>query len=237
MMGHYIVKATHGSDMGIWVCEASGILISPFLFIQAVCPARFPRSVSVKWQPSGSPPKPFGKSEALSFIYGECGRVPPWQSYLHLFSLEIPATRPFERKCALSDWQFPARMGGVVVTFDKRSDDDATGRLAYRLQSAFNPSAQSKNRTLTWVKAQGLPFVVAAMGYNTGRFTEDRFRQRYGLELHSPIVTGPSLADAASPAGRSVVSWPLMGGRKVKFAAEYAKQVLSVLCKLIETQG
>jgi hypothetical protein len=142
----------------------------------------------------------------------------------------------------LSDWQFPARMGGVVVTFDKRSDDDATGRLAYRLQSAFNPSAQSKNRTLAWVKAQGLPFVVAAMGYNTGRFAEGRFRRRYGLEPHSPIVTGPSLADesprdAASPAGRSVVSWPLMGGRKVKFAAEYAKQVLSVLCKLIETQG
>jgi len=237
MMGHYIVKATHGSDVGIWVCEASGILISPFLFIQAVCPARFPRSVTVKRQPSDSPPKSFRKSEEFSFIYGECGRLPAWQSYLHLFSIGIPATRPFERESGFSDWQFPVRMAGVVVTFDKRSDDDATGRLAYWLRTTFSPSAQSKNRTLAWVKAQELPLVVAAMGYGAGRFAEDQFRWRYGVPPHTPIVAGPALVDEASPGGRNVVSWPLLGGRKVKFAAEYAKQVLGTVCKLIETQG
>jgi hypothetical protein len=241
MLGHYIVKATHGSDVGIWVCEASGILISPFLFIQAVCPARFPRSVTVRRQPSDSPPRSFRKMEELSFIYGECGRLPAWQSYLHLFSVGIPSARPFERECVLGDWQFPVRMAGAVVTFDKRSDDDATGRLAYRLQSTFNRSAQSKNRTLAWVKAQGLPFVVAALGYDAGGFAEDQFRRRYGVPPHSPIVTGPALADesprdAASTSSRSIVSWPLMGSRKVRFAAEYARQVLGALCKLIETQ-
>ncbi len=240
MLNHYIVRATHGSDVGIWICEASGILISPFLFMQAVCPPRFPRSVTVKRQPSAPPPRSFSKSEELSFIYGECGRLPAWQSYMHLFSVEIPLVRPFERECGLGDWQFPVRMAGAVVTFDRRSDNDATGRLTRRVQSIFKPSAPPENRTLEWVKAQGIPFVVAALGYNTGDFSEDRFRQRFGVPPDSPIVTGPTLADeprdAAAPGGRSVISWPLLGGRKVKFAAEYGRQILGVLCKLIETQ-
>ncbi len=241
MLSHYIVKATHGTDVGIWVCEASGILISPFLFIQAVCPARFPRSVTVRRQPSDSPPKSFSKSDEFSFIYGECGRLPAWQSYMHLFSIEIPAVRPFERECGLSDWQFPVRMGGAVVTFDRRSDEDATSRLVRELQGLFKPSALVTNRTLEWVKAQGIPFVVAALGYDTGNFAEDRFRRRFGIPPHSPIVTGPALADetpreAASSGGRSVVTWPLMGGRRVKFSPNYGKQVLGVLCTLIEAQ-
>ncbi len=241
MMSHYIVKATHGTDVGIWVCEASGILISPFLFIQAVCPARFPRSVTVKRQPSDSPPKHFRKSEEFSFIYGECGRLPAWQSYMHLFSIEIPAVRPFERECSLGDWQFPARMGGAVVTFDRRTDEDTAARLVRELQGLVKPSALFTNRTLEWVKAQGIPFVVAALGYDTGDFAEDRFRQRFGIPPHSPIVAGPALADepprdAAPSGGRSIVTWPILGGRKVKFATEYGKQVLGVLCKLIETQ-
>jgi hypothetical protein len=127
-------------------------------------------------------------------------------------------------------------MAGAVVTFDKRSDDDATGKLADWLRGVFDPSAQSKNRTLAWVKAQGLPLVVAAMGYDAGGFDEDQFRWRFGVPPHSPIVTGPALVDEASPGGYSVVPWPLFGGRKVKFAAEYARQVLGVLCKLIESE-
>ena len=242
MLDHYIVKATHDTDVGIWVCEASGILISPFLFIQAVCPARFPRSVTVKRKPADFPPKSFSQSDEYPFIYGQCGRLPPWQSYMHLYSIGIPAVRPFERECGLGDWQFPVRMAGAVVTFDRRSDDDAAGRLARWLQSIFKkPPAPSRNRTLEWVKAQGIPFVVAALGYDAGSFAEDRFRRRFGVPPHSPIVTGPALADesprdATSSGGRSIVSWPLLGGRKVKFAAEYGRQVLGVLCKLIESQ-
>jgi hypothetical protein len=239
MMRHYIVKATHGTDAGIWICEASGILISPFLFIQAVCPARFPRSVTVRRQPSDSPPKFFSKSEEFSFIYGELGRLPAWQSYLHLFSIAIPAVRPFERESSLSDWQFPAPMAGAVVTFDRRNDEDAAGRLVRGLQGLFKPSAQFKNRTLEWVKAQGIPFVVAALGYDADGFAEDQFRQRFGIPPRSPIVTGPALADealrdAASPGNRNIVAWPIWGKRKVKFAPEYGRQVLGVLCKLIE---
>ncbi len=236
MLSHYIVKATHGSDVGIWVCEASGILISPFLFIQAVCPARFPRSVTVKRQLSDAPPRFFSQSDEFPFIYGECGRLPAWQSYLHLFSIEIPAARPFERESGFGDWQFPVRMGGAVVMFDRRSDDDATGRLAYWLRTTLSPSAQAKNRTLAWVKDQGVPLVVAALGYSAGRFAEDQFRWRYGVPPDSPVVPGPALVDEVAPGGRNVVSWPLLGGRKVKFVPEFANQVLNTLCKLIETQ-
>ncbi len=239
-MMHYIVKATHGSDVGIWICEASGILISPFLFIQAVCPARFPRSVTVKRQPSDTPPKSFSKAEEFSFIYGECGRLPAWQSHMHLFSIEIPLVHSFEHECNLSDWQFPVRMAGIVVTFDRRSDEDAAGRLVHGLQNVFKPSAPPTNRTLEWVKAQGIPFVVAALGYDTGGFDEDRFRWRFGIPPTSPIVIGPALADepprdADAAGGRNVITWPILGGHKVKFATEYGKQVLGVLCKLMET--
>ncbi len=132
-------------------------------------------------------------------------------------------------------------MGGAVVTFDRRTDEDTAARLVRELQGLFKPSALFTNRTVEWVKAQGIPFVVAALGYDTGDFAEDRFRRRFGIPPHSPIVTGPALTDepprdADQPGSRNIVTWPILGGRKVKFASEYGKQVLGVLCKLIETQ-
>jgi hypothetical protein len=239
MITPHEVNTTHGNDVGVWVCEGSGILISPCLFIQSVCPAQAPLSVSVKWRQAGPPPKFFRKSEAIPLLYGECGRIPHRQSYLHLFSIEVPATRPFERESVLRDWQFPVRMVGVVVLWDKRSDDTA----AYQFLSAFKPSIQSKNRTLDWAKVQRLAFVIATMGYGIAPFSEDQFRRRYGLASHVPIVPGPSLVDGSlqsmgrrgtnAQAERSIL--PIFGGRKLSFDSEYAKQVLGALCKVVET--
>ena len=42
----------HGHDVGVWVCEGSGLGLSPCLFMQAVCPYPLPRSLLVKWKPA-----------------------------------------------------------------------------------------------------------------------------------------------------------------------------------------
>ena len=35
---------------GVWVCEGSGLGLSPTLFLQALCPDPDPRSLLVKWK-------------------------------------------------------------------------------------------------------------------------------------------------------------------------------------------
>jgi hypothetical protein len=135
-------------------------------------------------------------------------------------------------------------MAGVVVIFENRGDDTAPARLAYWFLSAFKPLRQATNRTLEWVKAQQLPFVIAATGYSPARFSEDWFRRRFGLAPRIPIVPGPSLVDGSllsmdrrdtnAQVGRSILS-SIVVGRKMSFDSEYAKQVLGALCKVIET--
>lgn len=238
MAAPHKVNATHGDDVGVWVCEGSGILISPCLFIQSVCPGQVPLSLSVKWQTAGPPPRSLRKTEAVPLMYGECGRVLHRPGYLHLFSAQVPVTRSFELESVLRDWQFPVRMVGIVVIFDRKSDNTT----AYWFLRAFKPSLQSTNRTLDWAKAQQLAFVIAAMGYSPDRFSEDQFRHRYGLEARVPVVPGPALVDGSRPSlGRRGTqaqaeqgTWSFFGGRKLRFDPEYAKQVLGTLFREVE---
>ena len=67
----------HGHDVGVGVCEGSGLSLSPCLFMQAVCPALAPRPLFVKWKQAAIPPKAFKKAGTLPLIYSECGRIPP----------------------------------------------------------------------------------------------------------------------------------------------------------------
>jgi hypothetical protein len=238
MTAPYEVNTTHGDDVGVWVCEGSGILISPCLFMQSVCPGQVPLAVSVKWDTTCPPPKSLRKMGTISLMYGECGRVLHQPSYLHLFSTPVPVTRPFELESVLRDWQFPVRMVGIVVIFDRKSDE----RAAYQFLRAFKPSQHSTNRTLDWVKAQQLAFVIAAMGHSTDRFSEDQVRRRYGLAPHVPIVPGPTLVDGSRVSvdrrGTQAQAEPgplsFLGGRKLSFDPKYAIQVLSTLCKVVE---
>jgi hypothetical protein len=223
----YEINPAHGNDAGIWLCDGSGQLISPCLWIQAICPDQFPLSITVKWQGSSPLPKSFRKSENIPLIYGECGQIQKTQNYLHLFSAEVPSTRSFENESALKDWAFPVRMSGIVVIFDKKSDDEA----AIQSFDVFKVSAN----TLNWVKAQRLPFVIAALGYDADNASMDRLRNRYGLPPTTSIVCGPPLS-AYSPkssrlqAERNIFS-SLFERRYLNLDPAYARHVLSVLCK------
>jgi hypothetical protein len=223
------INTEHGNDAGIWICDGSGQLISPCLWMQAVCPDQFPLSIKVKWQGVFPPPKSFRKSGNIPLIYGECGQIRKTQNYLHLFSAEVPSTRSFENESALKDWALPVRMSGIVVVFDKKSDDASAIQSLDALRISAN--------TLNWVKAQQLPFVIAALGYDAEPSSMDRLRNRYGLSPATLIVCGPSLSDY-SPKGnrfqaeRNIFS-NLFGGRRLNIDPEYARHVLSVLCKEI----
>jgi hypothetical protein len=237
------IDISHGNDAGIWVCEATGISISPCLFIQAICSERFPVFTSARWAQTGSVHKSFQKSGTLPLLYGEGGRVRPHENFIHLFSIEVPTTCAFEEESHLSDWQFPVEMAGIVVIVDEKYGDSISSPLNYIL-SALNLSAPS-NRTLEWVKVQHLPFVIAAMGYDFNPNMETQFRQHYALAAHIPIVSGPALANPkplkdkrrgmdAQSTGNFFET--IFSGQRRIFDPEYAKLVLGTLCQLIENK-
>jgi hypothetical protein len=221
------VNTTHGNDAGVWICEGSGQLLSPCLLIQAVCSDQFPEPISVKWKGSNPLPRSFRKSGNVPLIYGECGYIRQQQGYLHLFSASTPMARSFERESCLTDWQFPVAMLGIVVMFDKKSDNNAAGRF-------FDPFKASLF-TLNWVKAQGFPFVIAAVGYDIEDSFIIQFRDRFGLSQQIPIVTGPSLLDGSSNKKNSRnerTAFSLFDSRNLIIKPEYARDILETLCKV-----
>jgi len=239
----YQVNAAHGTDVSVWVCESSGVIIGPCVFMQAVCPPRFPLLVPAPWASPGLPPGPFKKSGEISLLYGECGPVGPRPEYLHLFSAGAAATPPFERETALGDWQFPVRIAGLVVLLDKKSDDAAANRF-FNMFTASSPAA---NRTLVWAKAQHLPVVVAAMGYPPANFPEAQFRRRYGLPPEIAVVPGPALlgeaelkarrGETADQADGGGLFGMVFGSRKLGFDPTYARQILGALSRMIAAAG
>jgi hypothetical protein len=220
------VNTTHGNDAGVWICDGSGQLLSPCLLIQAVCSDQFPENISVNWKGSDSAPKSFRKTGNVPLLYGECGFLGQGQNFLHLFSAAAPIARSFEHESNLTDWQFPLRMSGIVVIFDKKSDNRAAGQFIDPFKTSLF--------TLNWVKAQGLPFVVAAVGYDADDPFIVQFRDRFGLSQQTPIITGPSLLNDSANEKRSRSErnvFSLFDSRKLVIKPEYARDILETLCK------
>jgi hypothetical protein len=223
----------HGHDVGVWVCEGSGLSLSPCLFMQAVYPDPPPRPLFVKWKQSAALPKSFQRSGALPLIYSECGRIPPWPYHLHLFASQAPSTRSFEQESGLSDWSFTVPLIGIIVIFDQKYDRPPA---TWSLNQLFNRSKTPKpSRTLDWVRAQRLPFVVAMLGYDAAPAAEQQFRSRYELAADIPIVRGPTLADnRPRDAETSSMFSSVFEHQKLAFDREYAKTVLGTLYQLNE---
>lgn len=160
------------------------------------------------------------------------------ENRLHLFSAKMTEAASIERRSVLADWRFPIRIDGVVVLFDRSEEDDR----AHRLFRAFKPAA---DRTLVWVKAQELPFVVAAMGHEGGGLSARALHEQLALSSGVPILLGPSpsrvpppTADLPRPRGdaeRGVMSL-LRGSGHVRFDHTFAEQVLDLLCNEIKTR-
>jgi len=223
---------TPAEDLGVWICTFSEQSIAPILFMQAACGDRLPTETSISWNRDVPAPKPFRRSRAISLLHARCRDIPLAGDRMRAFSTRLIETVAFERESALADWRFPVRMAGVVALLEKGQGDDAVGRL-------FRSIKPSVNRTLAWVGAQELPFVIAAVGYDDKDFAERAFREEHQLPSHVPIVPGPPMSEGLRPGdrprgraagvSRGFMSFLSGGGRNLRFDSTYARQVLAVL--------
>ena len=230
------INALHGNDVGVWVCEGSGLSISPVLFMQAICPNPVPRPLFVNWKQSASPPKPFRPSGTLPRIYSECGRIPPWPYYLHLFAPQEPVAGSVQRDCGLPDWYFTVRLIGIIIIFDQKHDGQSAALALNRLINRSKPS--KPNKSLAWVRAQHLPYVIAALGYDDISEAEQQLRRRYEIAVDIPIVPGPVLADARRRRQKhqddqTSMLPSVLGRKELAFDTDHAKAVLGALYQTI----
>ena len=230
----------HGHDVGIWVCEGSGLSLSPVLFMQALCPNPVPRPLFVKWKSEAVPPRAFRKAGALPLIYTECGRIPPWPYHLHLFAPQAPIVDAFERESGLPDWSIAVPVIGIVVIFDQKHDRPPSALSLSQLLNRSRPPQPRTNRSLDWARGQHLPVVVAALDYDDTADSIREFRSRHDLGADIPVLLGPALADPRQRGARGQSASTdgmfssMFERQKVALDAEYARVVLGALYRLTE---
>ena len=225
----------HGHDVGVWVCEGSGLSLSPVLFMQAVCPEPAPRPLLVKWKHTTVPPKAFGKDAALPLIYSECGRLPPWPYYFHLFSPQAPVAHALEQTSNLQDWSWTVPVIGIILIFSQKYDRPPASASLRRLFG--RTSSPQPNSALAWVRRQQLPYVVAALGFEAATTPVEQLRTRYDL-ADVPIVSGPDLADVRrqKQGTQSGMFSSVFEHQQLAFDREYARAVLDRLFRQIERE-
>ncbi len=227
------INAMHGHDVGVWVCEGSGISLSPVLFMQAVCPEPAPRLILVKWKSTAVPPKAFRKEGALPLVYSECGRLPPWPYHLHLFAPQAPIAHALEQTSSLQDWSWTVPVIGIIVIFNQQYDHPPVSLSLSRL---IDRSHASPPRTpLTWVQDQKVPYVVAALGYNEATTSVEEFRQRYDLAADVLVLSGPALIDIQrrTTASDGGLFSSIFTPQKLGFDRDFAREVLDGLLQRI----
>jgi hypothetical protein len=230
------INAMHGHDVGIWVCEGSGLFLSPVLFMQALCPDPAPRPLLVKWKPATVPPKAFQKDGALPLVYSECGRLPESPYHLHLFAPQAPVAEAVEQESKLQDWAWAVPIVGLILIYDRKYDHAPPPFSLNRLFGQSQPPPRST--PLEWVQDQGRPYVIAALGYEETLASLAQFRQRYNLADGVPIVPGPAPADARQRSGAedSGLFSSMFAQQKLTLDREYAQTVLQVLLQQIERE-
>ena len=230
------INAMHGHDVGVWVCEGSGISLSPVLFMQAMRPEPAPRLLLVKWKSAAIPPKPFRKDGTLPLVYSDCGRLPSWPYYLHLFAPRASIAQALERTSSLHDWSWTVPVIGIILIFNQKSDRPPSTLPFSRLINRSGP--RRPNMPLAWVQDQHLPCVIAALGYEDTPASVQQFRDHYDLAPDIPVIPGPALADARlrnQDASSGMLS-SVFVHQKVAFDQECAKTVLNGLLQQIERE-
>lgn len=230
------INAMHGHDVGVWVCEGSGIFLSPVLFMQAVRPEPAPRLLLVKWKSAAIPPKPFRKDGALPLVYSDCGRLPSWPYYLHLFAPQAPIAQALEQTSSLQDWSWVVPVIGIILIFNQKSDRPPSTLSFNRLINRSEP--HRPNTPLAWVQDQHLPCVIVALGYEDTPASVQQFRDHYDLAPDVLVLPGPALADARLRNRDASSGWlsSMFEHQKVAFDQEFAKTVLNGLLQQIERE-
>lgn len=228
------INAMHGHDVGVWVCEGSGISLSPVLFMQVLCREPAPRSLLVKWKAETEPPKPFRKEGALPLVYSDCGRLPPWPYYLHLFAPQAPSAHALEQTSHLQDWLWGVPVVGLILIFNQKYDHPPSALSFDRLIK--RSKSPQPNLALAWVQAQQLPYVIAAAGYAETTISVQELRARYDLAADVPIVPGPALLDARPrhQDSQSGMFSAVFEHQNLSFDRDYARTVLAELFQQIE---
>ncbi len=231
------INAMHGHDVGVWVCEGSGLYLSPVLFMQALCPDPAPRPLLVKWKPATVPPKAFRKTGALPLIYSECGRLPSWPYYLHLFAPQAPSAHAIEQTTALQDCSWTVPVIGIILIFDQKYDRPPAALSLNRLIDR-TPSAKPIT-PLAWVQNQQVPYVIATLGNEDTSTSLQKFRTQHNLAADVPILPGPALVDARRQTAQGQSSGLLSSvfeHQKLEFDRDYAKAVLDGLLRQIQRE-
>lgn len=216
------------TDIGIWVCDFEKETLTPCLFMLAACPVSNVRAESVPWRGPDRPPKPFRGSGTASLLHGVGGSgPPPHHCHLHFFGpMMVPG---FPLTSRLTHWEFPVAMGGIVVLLDKRIEETWGHRVLRRIRPPNNP-------TLTWVKAQRLPFLIAAMGYEPGSPEIESLLTRYGLTSDTYLVCGP-LPEKELVRGRDTLGGLLpevFKPGRVSFDQIYSQRIVRAARELVE---
>jgi hypothetical protein len=181
----------------------------------------------VKWKADTEPPKPFRKARALPLIYSDCGKLPAWPYYVHLFAPQAPVEQALHDTSNLHDWAWTVPIRGIVVTFDQQHD---------RPPSAFSLDRwRSRKPTppLVWAQAQHVPLVIAALGYDAEPGALQQFRDHYQLPPEIPIIPGPPLAAERKPGASSGMFSTVFEHQSVIFDRDYAGELLGALLKSI----
>ncbi len=222
-------------DIGIWVCEASGILISPSLFMQSVCKDFVPSLIRVKWHNyPGLPPKPFQRMDGLPVLYGKVGQIPLFPGDIHLFSAQEPTRNLFERAGVLSDWQFPVQIRGIVVLLESKRDYQITRQILKQAAAIFHQTLDFRNQTLAWCEKQALPTVIALMEDANEQLSEEAYRSRHEIQDNDKVLIGPALGkERVKNEGGVFGGLIQLGGLRVKFDEEYGRRILVEMMKEI----
>jgi hypothetical protein len=228
------INAMHGHDVGVWVCEGSGLDLSPVLFMQAVCPDPAPRPLLVKWKSAAVPPKAFHKDGALPLVYSECGRLPPWPYQFHLFAPQAPVAHAVEQTTGLQDWAWAVPVIGIILIFDQQYDRPPSALFLNRLIGRFQ--SPKPKTPLAWAQDQHVPYVISALGYEDTPASVRQFRRQHDLAADIPVMPGPALVDARprSQGATSGVFSSMFERRKIAFDREYARTVLDGLLQQFE---
>jgi len=225
----FTINAMHGHDAGVWVCEGSGLGLSPTLFLQALCPDPDPRLLLVKWKHTAALPKPFRSTGTLPLVYSEGGNIPPWPYFLHLFTPQAPIAQNFELESGLQDWQLIVPMLGIVVIFDQKYDPQPPLFSWRGLRNSITSTNHKSNRTLRWAQAQHLPIVIAALGYDDMSTTREQLHGRYDITADISIVPGPALSDVRRKASSGGMFSFAFEHQQISLDKEYARHVMAVL--------
>jgi hypothetical protein len=230
------INAMHGHDVGVWVCEGSGMYLTPVLFMLSMCPEPLPRPFLVKWKGEAAPPRTFRKHNALPLIYSECGRLPPWPYHVHLFAPQAPTARAVEQTSGLYDWTWVVPISGIILIFDERYDRPLS---TFSLNRWLDRSHTAKpNSPLAWVQDQHVPYVIAALGYDEATTTLEQFRSHHDLAAEVLVLPGPPLADARRRPNlnqSSSIFSAVFERQQLAIDRDYAKSVVDSLFKQIES--